>query len=107
MEIVIQSHHAVVSDRMKDSAARAVEKLAARLRDPVDAVVRFEADGPARRVEIILRASRQPRLVTSGESRYFGPALAEALLRLEARTRQTKRLTKARTRSTVRAESRA
>lgn len=107
MEIVFQSHHAVVSDRMRDGAARAVEKLAARMGPTVAAVVRFEADGPSRRVEIILHAPRQRRLVACGESRYFGPALADAVLRLEAQTRQTKGLARTRTRSAARPESRA
>jgi ribosome-associated translation inhibitor RaiA len=103
VEIVIQSHHAAVSDGMRDRAMRAVEKLAARLRRAVDAVVRFEEDGPTRRVEIVLHAPRQRRLVACGESRFFGPALAEAVTRLEAQARQTKATLKARTRAGGRA----
>ncbi len=78
MEIVFHSHHAVVSDRMRQRAVRAVEKLALRLSRAGDAVIRFESDGPARRVEIALRASRR-RLVAIGEGKYFGPALAQAV----------------------------
>lgn len=82
MEIVFHSHHAAVSDRMRQRAVRAVEKLAQRLSRVGDAVIRFESDGPARRVEIALRASRR-RLIAIGEGRYFGPALAQAVEHLQ------------------------
>ena len=50
MEILFQSHHAQVSDRMRERARVAVTKLGARLARAVNAVVRFEEDGPTRRV---------------------------------------------------------
>jgi ribosome-associated translation inhibitor RaiA len=98
VEIVFQSHHADVSQPMRDRARRAVEKLATRLRRAVDAVIRFEQDGPTRRVEIVLHAPRQRRLIAAGEGRYFGPALASAVERLERQTRETKRPPKLRRR---------
>jgi ribosome-associated translation inhibitor RaiA len=103
VEIVFQSHHADVSDSMRTRARRAVEKLATRLRRVVDAVIRFEEDGPTRRVEIVLRAPRQRRLVAAGEGRFFGPALATAVDRLEKQARRTKRTPKSRRRLATRA----
>jgi ribosome-associated translation inhibitor RaiA len=79
MQIIFHSHHATVSDRMRLRAEQAVRKLATRLGGVVDAVIRFEADGRARRVEIVMHASRHRRLVAEGEARYHGPALAQAL----------------------------
>jgi ribosome-associated translation inhibitor RaiA len=90
VEIVFQSHRAIVSDRMRAKARQAVEKLANRMRRAVDAVVRFEQDGALRRVEIVLHAPRQRNLVASGEARFFGPALSEAVDRLEEQARQVK-----------------
>lgn len=84
MEIIFHSHHAAVSDRMRERAVRAVEKLAQRLTRAVDGIVRFEADGPMRRVEISLRAPRQKFFVAAGEGKFFGPALALAVERLQA-----------------------
>jgi ribosome-associated translation inhibitor RaiA len=102
VEIVFQSHHAVVSDPMRERARRAVQKLSARLPRAVDAVVRFEQDGTMRRVEIVLHAPRQRNLIARGEARFFGPALSEAIDRLEEQTRQVKAARKARTRSLAR-----
>ena len=79
MEIIFHSHHASVSDRMRLRAEKGVRKLANRLGGTVDAVIRFEDDGPTRRVEIVMRASRHRRLVSGGEGRFLGPALSEAM----------------------------
>ena len=84
MEIIFQAHHATISERMRTRAERAVQKTAQRLQRPVDAIVRFEEDGPTRRVEIVLRAPRHRNLVAEGCARYYGPALAEAVERLQA-----------------------
>ena len=84
MEIVFQAHHAVISDDLRARAERAVHKAAARLRRTVDATVRFEEDGPTRRVEIVLRAPRQRPVVAAGEGRLFGRALTAAAARLQA-----------------------
>ena len=103
MEILFQSHHAQVSDRMRERARVAVTRLGARLARAVNAVVRFEEDGPTRRVEIVLHAPRRRAMVAEGTARFFGPALAFAIDRLDAQTRQVKRSPKARGRKLARA----
>lgn len=82
MEIIFHEHHAAVSEHMRQRAASGVRSLTRRLDRAVDAVVRFEQDGPTRRVEIILRAARQRRLVAQAEGRFFGPTLGVALAKL-------------------------
>jgi hypothetical protein len=84
VEIVFHAHHAVISDDLRARAERAVHKAAARLHRVVDATVRFEEDGPTRRVEIVLHAPKQPPVVALGEGRLFGPALSAATARLQA-----------------------
>jgi ribosome-associated translation inhibitor RaiA len=79
MQIIFHSHHASVSDRLRVRAEQGVRKLADRLGSAVDAVIRFENDGPTRRAEIVMHASRHRRLVAKGQGRYFGPALAQAI----------------------------
>ena len=79
MQIIFHSHHASVSDRLRLRAEKGVRKLADRLGGTVDAVIHFEGDGPTRRVEIVMRASRRRRLVAGGEGRYLGPALSVAM----------------------------
>lgn len=103
MEILFQSHHAQVSDRMRERARIAVTKLGARLARAVNAVVRFEEDGPTRRVEIVLHTPRRRAMVAEGAARFFGPALAVAINRLNAQMRQLKRSPKARSRKLARA----
>ena len=103
MEILFQSHHAQVSDRMRERARVAVTKLGARLARAVNAVVRFEEDGPTRRVEIVLHAPRRRAVVAEGTARFFGPALAFAIERLDAQTQKVKRTPKARSRKLARA----
>jgi hypothetical protein len=96
MEIIFHEHHATVSDYMRQRAAAGVRRLTARLERAVDAVVRFEADGPTRRVEIILRTPRHKRLVAKAEGRYFGPVLGVVLARLRPQIAAVKRTTRAR-----------
>ena len=84
MEIVFHAHHAVISDELRARAERAVHKAAARLRRTVDATVRFEEDGPTRRVEIVLHAPRKAPLVAVGEDRLLARALSSAASRLQA-----------------------
>jgi Sigma 54 modulation protein / S30EA ribosomal protein len=79
MQIIFHAHHATVSDRLRLRAEHGVRKLGTRLGGAVDAVIRFQDDGPARRVEIVMHASRHRRLVAAGQARYFGPALARAV----------------------------
>jgi ribosome-associated translation inhibitor RaiA len=96
MDILFQSHHAKVSDRIRERARTAVMKLGARLTRAVNAIVRFEEDGKTRRVEIVLHAPRRRPMVAEGSARFFGPALGFAISRLEAQTRQLKRTTRTR-----------
>jgi ribosome-associated translation inhibitor RaiA len=99
MDVIFHAHHAIVSERLRLRAQRAVERVASRMKRTVDAVVRFEGDGRTRRVEIVLHAPRHRRLIAEGNSRFFGPALGEAIIRLEAQTRHRKRTPKARARA--------
>ena len=103
MEILFQSHHAEVSERIRERARTAVTRLGARLTRVVNAVVRFESDGPTRRVEIVLRAPKHRAVVAEGSARFFGPALTYAIDRLDAQTRQVKRTPKTRGRKITRA----
>ncbi len=96
MEIIFHDHHASVSDYMRQRASTGVRRLTTRLDRAVDAVVRFEQDGPTRRVEIILRTPRQKRLVAKAEGRHFGPVLSVALARLRPQIAAVKRPTRAR-----------
>ena len=91
MEIIFQSHHATVSKFMRDRAERGVRKIAARLARAVDAVVRFEADGPTRRVLGILHAARHRDVRAEATAPRFAGALSQALKRLDAQTRDPKR----------------
>jgi ribosome-associated translation inhibitor RaiA len=103
VEILFQSHHAQVSERIRERARAAVMRLGARLARAAKAVVRFEEDGPTRRVEIVLHAPRRRAMVAEGSARFFGPALTYAIDRLDAQTRQVKRTPKARSRKVARA----
>lgn len=87
MDIIFHAHHATVSDRMRRRAESAVRKVARRLGRTVDAIIRFEQDGPVKRVEILLHAPRQRDLMGRGQGRYFGPAFASAVDRLLAQIR--------------------
>jgi ribosome-associated translation inhibitor RaiA len=88
---------------MRERARVAVTRLGARLARAVNAVVRFEEDGPTRRVEIVLHAPKRRAMVAEGTARFFGPALAFAIDRLEAQARQVKRTPKTRSRKIARA----
>lgn len=92
MEIVFHAHRAVISDDLRARAERAVHKAAARLRRTVNATVRFEEDGPTRRVEIVLHAPRHRPVVAAGEGRLFGPALSAAMARLNAQVTKSETL---------------
>lgn len=91
MEIFVQAHQAVVSDALRARAERAARTLAARLDRPVDATVRFEPDGVAHRVEIVLHAPRRRSLVATATDKQPTAALAEAARRLEAQIHRLKR----------------
>lgn len=102
MEINFQAHNAVISDHMRARSERAVRKLAARLRRTVSSVVRFEQDGPLRRVEVTLNAAGRRSLVAEGLAHSFGPALSSAVGRLERQLAHRKRTVKERARELAR-----
>ncbi|HLV27138.1 MAG TPA: HPF/RaiA family ribosome-associated protein [Gemmatimonadales bacterium] len=91
MEIIIQAHNASVSEQLRERATRAVGRAAGRVRGAVDAVVRFEADGPDRRVLLQLHAARQRSLVSQATASRYEDALSDAITRLESQLRQAKR----------------
>ena len=84
MEIIFHAHHAKIPEPLRGRAERAVLKFGRRLQRAVDAVVRFEDDGPTRRVEIVLHAPKHRNLVAEGRSRSYAVALTDALQRLQA-----------------------
>jgi hypothetical protein len=79
---------------MRKRAETAVRRAGARLGRAVDAVIRFEQDGPVKRVEIVMHAPPKRDLVSLGESRFYGIALKHALGRLNAQVRTLREMTK-------------
>ncbi len=102
MDVIFHSHNAVISERLRSRAESIIHKLETRAARPVRAVVRFEQDGPTRRVEIVMHASRRRPLVSNGYARTYGPALSEAVHNLQAQLARSKRTRKARTRIAAR-----
>ncbi len=98
MDVIFHSHNAVISERLRSRAESIIHKLEIRAARPVRAVVRFEQDGPTRRVEIVMHASRRRPLISNGYARTYGPALSEAVHNLQAQLSRSKRTRKARTR---------
>jgi ribosome-associated translation inhibitor RaiA len=82
VEIIFHAHHANISERMRKRAEAAVRRAAIRLTRTVDAIIRFEQDGRVKRVEIVLHAPRQRKLIARGEGSYYGHALTAAVDRL-------------------------
>jgi len=103
MNIIFHAHHAVMSDTLRGRAERMLLKLAARVKRPVDATIRFAQDGPFRRVEIELRPARRRPLIAAGQSRQFEPALADAAGRMATQLTRVKRTRKTRGAEAVRA----
>lgn len=91
MDIVLHAHHAEVPDTVRAAAVAALHRIGERRRRLVNALVRFVADGPQRRVEIVLQGARQRVLVASADSAAFEPALAVALDRVEAQLAHARR----------------
>lgn len=89
MEIIFHAHHANVSDRTRKRAEAAVRRLGQRMSRAIDAIIRFEQDGPVKRVEIVLHAPGKRSLVARAEGQFYGPVLTAAVERL---TRQIKTL---------------
>jgi Sigma 54 modulation protein / S30EA ribosomal protein. len=87
VEIIFHAHHATISDSMRRRAEAGARRAGRRIGRAVDAVIRFEQDGPVKRVEIVLHASSKRDVVGRGESRFYGLALTAALERLNAQIR--------------------
>ena len=102
MEIVFHNHDAPISDRMRRRAEQALRRIAKRAPRAVDGVVRFQQDGPTRRVELVLHMGSGRRFIASSEGRYFGTALADAARRLTMQIDHHKRTPKARARRLAR-----
>jgi ribosome-associated translation inhibitor RaiA len=98
MEIILHAHHAEVTESLRTKAERAIERLATRVRRVVTAIVRFEGDGPSKRVEIVLQAPRRPDIVAHAFDRQYEPALSLAVQRLEAQVARARRSRRPRSR---------
>jgi hypothetical protein len=96
VQIIFHSHHAVISPRMRLRAEKLVARLSNRIGHPVNAIVRFEQDGPTRRVELLLQRPRRRPLVAEGFGRTYGPALGAAAARLDAQIEHRKRTPRSR-----------
>jgi len=91
------SHRGIdLTQSMLKKAERAVRKAAERIPRATGATVRFDADGPERRVEIVFTAPRGTRLVATATGRYWGPALNAALLKLVRQASKERRTPKRR-----------
>ena len=102
MEIIFHAHRAVISAPMRQRAESHIAKIAGRMRRLVDAIVRFEQDGPVRRVEVVLHAPRMRPLIGQGFGRTYGPALTEALDNVQSQIARRKRTPKTRRRLAAR-----
>jgi len=91
VEIIFHAHNAPIPDRLRKRAEIAVKRISSRLTRAVDAIVRFEQDGPVKRVEIVLSAPRHPKVVALGEGKFYGPALTTAIDRLGSQVRKLRR----------------
>lgn len=91
MEIILHAHHAEVSETLRAQAEKAIRKLATRLHNVANAIVRFVGDGQTRRVEIVLRGSRHRELFAVADDRAFAPALSTAVQRLESQVARVRR----------------
>jgi ribosome-associated translation inhibitor RaiA len=90
VEIVFHAHNAPIPDRLRRRAEVALERVDG-LAHAVDATVRFEQDGPVKRVEIVLHAPRQKNVIALGEAKFYGPALNTAIDKLKAQVRKLRR----------------
>ncbi len=91
MEIIFHAHKAPIPDRLRRRAELALHRAATRFTRTVDAIVRFEQDGPVKRVEIVLHAPRQRKVVALGEAKFYGPAVTTAINKLSAQVRKLRR----------------
>ena len=104
MEFIFHDHHATVSDSVRERAKAGALKLAPRLGRTVDAVIRFEADGPLCRAEIILHAPHHKEVVAKSAARSYYTAVIGALGKLERQLHVVQRVSKSRAQLARRAE---
>ena len=102
MEIIYQGHHAEMPAALRQRVERGLKRVDRQFRVAV-ATVRFEEDGPDRRVEITLNLPRGRHLVSEGLARSLGLAVTAALSRLDAQVDHAKRTPKSRGKSAARA----
>lgn len=91
MEIILHAHHAEVSETLRAQAEKAIRRIATRLHNVANAIVRFVGDGRTRRVEIVLRGSRHRELFAVADAHAFAPALSTAVQRLESQVARVRR----------------
>jgi ribosome-associated translation inhibitor RaiA len=91
VEVIVHSHNADVSDYMRRRAVQRIRGIAGLPPRAVTARIRFAQDGALRRVEVELHAPGGRRWVAEGAARLFGPALTDAVERLEVQLRRAKR----------------
>lgn len=82
MELVFSHRGIALTQSMLKKAEAAVLKASERIPRATSAIVRFDSDGPERRVEIVFNGPRGTRLVAAAAGRYWGPALNAALTKL-------------------------
>ncbi len=97
MHMVFSHRGIALTQSMLKKAERAVLTAAERIPRATGAVVRFEEDGPERRVEIVFTAPRGTRVVASAAGRYWGPALNAALTKLVRQASKERRTPQRRT----------
>ena len=95
MDIIFHSHHAAISESMRQRARSGLRRLTSRSGRAVDAIVRFEQDGVTRRVEIVLHAPRHTRLIAEANGRFYGPLLAEAMAKLQRQLASARKASRA------------
>ena len=90
MEIVIHGHQTDITDALRLRGVEGARKLAEHLKRAVDADIRFEENGVFKTVEIVLHAPKHTNLVAKAEAKHHGPALTEAIAKLDAQIRKIK-----------------
>ena len=91
MDVYTHQHNANVSEFMRRRAELRVRRLAALRPRAVSARILFALDGRSHRVEVEVHAPGAQRMIANAEHpRFFGPALREALDRLDAQLRRQK-----------------
>ncbi len=91
MQIAISHRGIELTESMLKKAERAVRLAAERVPRATSASVRFNQQGPERRVEIVFSAARGTRLVATANGRFWGPVLSDALAKLVKQANRARR----------------